>query len=249
MTRRAHSLAPVCLALAVLCALPARAGEPASEANLSLRLLDFEIEDPAVRRVVERYTIHREMEQVRFLGRREYEEFLLDRLPLAAALGKRLHEALEPYNIVEKAPGLYDVDDRGALRGHVRLVANAPGRRIYLVEGQFRSLAQLLKLDGTMIITLAYRDEEDGGPVLVNAPQLYLRLDNILAHGILKVLAPLVHGVIDRRFAHLAGAAERVSARITQDPAGVYREMRAWPDVTDAHRADFRRHFGLPEDP
>jgi hypothetical protein len=34
-------------------------------------------------------------------------------------------------------------------------------------------------------------------------PQLYLRLDNVMIHGIRKVLAPLLHGIIDRRVASL----------------------------------------------
>jgi hypothetical protein len=47
--------------------------------------------------------------------------------------------------------------------------------------------------------------------------------------------------------AALSGAAEAVSARMTKDPAGLYREMQGWPDVTEAQRAEFRRHFGLGE--
>ena len=249
MTRRAPAIVMLPFLPALAAALPALAGEDAQEPRAPLRVLDFEIEDAAVRRVVEGYTISRALEAVRFVGRRGHEEFLLERLPLATALARHLHEPLEPYNVTERAPGEYDVDDRGALRGRLRLVAKAPGRRVYYAEGQFRSLAQLLRLDGAMVITLHYREGEDPSqPALMNAPQLYVRLDNILAHGILKILSPLIHGVIDRRFAHLAGAAEKVSARMMKDPAGLYREMQGWPDVTDAQRADFLRQFGLADE-
>ncbi len=246
MTRRAPAIALIALLAATL---PALGADGTEEQQAPLRLLDFEIEDAAVRRVVERYTLSRALEAVRFVGRREHEEFLLARLPLAAALARRLHPPLEPYNVTEKGPGLYDVDDRGALRGHLRLVAEGPGRRVYLAEGEFRSLAHLLRFNGAMVITLRYaEDAQAGEPSLRNEPHLYVRIDNVLVHGILKLLSPLIHGVIGRRVAALAAAAEAVSARLTKDTAGLSREMQGWPDVTDAQRADFRRHFVLPED-
>lgn len=241
---------PLIAAIAVLAtALAAPGAENEREPQAPLRLLDFEIEDAAVRRVAEEYTISRALEAVRFVGRREHEEFLLERLPLAAALARHLHPPLEPYNVTEKGPGLYDVDDRGALRGHLRLIARAPGRRVYFAEGQFVSLAHVIRFSGAMVITLRYAEEKaPGEAALRNEPHLYVRIDNVLVHGLMKFLSPLIHGIIDRRVATLAAAAETVSARITKDPAGLHREMKTWPDVTDAQHADFRRQFGLPED-
>jgi len=243
MIRRAAGMA---LVLALAAPLAAPGGENEKEAPAPLRLLDFEIEDAAVRRAVEEYTISRELEAVRFVGRREHEEFLLERFPLAAALARHLYPPLEPYSVTEKGPGLYNVNDRDALRGHLRLIARAPGRRVYFAEGEFRSLAHLLRFNGAMVIALRYAEEADAGqPALRNEPHFYVRIEHGLVHGLLKLLGPLIHGVIDRRVAALAAAAEAVSARMTKDPAGLYREMQGWPDLTDAQRADFRRHFGL----
>ena len=248
MTRRGVLPALFCL---VALALPPStdADELAKEPRGPLRLLDFAIEDKAVRRVVEAYTISRALDPVRFVGRREHEEFLLERLPLAAALGRHLHPPLEPYNVTEKGPGQDDIDDRGAIRGHLRLIAQAPRRRVYLAEGEFRSLAHLIRFKGAMVIALRYAEEAEAGePALRNEPHLYVRIDNALVHGLLKLLSPLIHGIIDRRVATLAAAAEAVSARITNDPAELYREMKGWPDVTDAQLAAFRGQFGLPDD-
>ena len=246
MIRRAAGLV---LLLVLAAPLAARGAEDEKETRPPLRLLDFEIEDAAVRRVVEEHTLSRALEAVRFVGRREDEEFLLERLPLAAALARHLHPPLEPYNVTEKGPGLYDVDDRGALRGHLRLVARAPGRRVYFAEGQFMSLAHLIRFSGAMVITLCYSEEKaPGEAALRNEPHLYVRIDNVLVHGLMKLLSPLIHGIIDRRVATLAAAAETVSARLTRDPAGLHQEMKTWPDVTDAQHADFRRHFGLGAD-
>ncbi len=75
------------------------------------------------------------------------------------------------------------------------------------------------------------------------APQLFVRLDNLLVHGLMKVLGPLLHGVIDRRVANLTEATRVVGERITRDPAGLYREMGTWPDVTPEEREAFRAAF------
>ena len=53
----------------------------------------------------------------------------------------------------------------------------------------------------------------------------------MLAHGTLKLISPLLHGVIDRRFANLTAATQIVGERVTRDPEGLYREMQTWPDI------------------
>jgi hypothetical protein len=75
------------------------------------------------------------------------------------------------------------------------------------------------------------------------APQLYLRLDNLLAHGTLKLISPLLHGVIDRRFANLTAATQIVGERVTLDPEGLYREMQTWSDIRPDQLEHFRRAF------
>ena len=233
---------PALACFAALVFAAAAAAEP-------LRLLEFAIDDPAVRHVVDHHTISRAMPATRFPGRRDHEEYLLDRLPLSAALGRRLHPALEPYEIAEKGPGLFEVEEAGRLRGPTRLVAGAPGRRVYLVEGEFRSLGELLRFAGSMVIALRYHEDAGpDGPMLVNEPHLYVRIDNLLLRGLAKLLSPVIHGIVERRVARLAAAAEAVSTRIARDPAGLYREMKAWPEITEAQRADFRHHFGIAED-
>jgi hypothetical protein len=144
---------------------------------------------------------------------------------------------------------VYAVDDMGALRGSIRLIARAPERRIYLVEGEFRSLAHLLRLSGSMVFALTYRERWEGNESYVEIdPQLFVRLDNLLVHGILKILAPLIHGVIDRRADSLTVAARVVSQRLTLDPQGLYREIRTWPDVGPTELEEYRHFFRIVED-
>lgn len=221
----------------------------ATRAVGAFRLLGLAIEDPATREVVERYTLARQLKTIRVVGTLKATDWVMDRPPFAATLARHLHPPLERYHITEKGNGLYEVDDLGSLRGSFRLIARGPERRVYLVEGQFRSLAHLLKLTGSMVFTLEYRERWEGNESYVEVdPQLFLRLDNLVVHGILKVLAPLLHGIIDRRVVNLTTAAEIVSRRLTKDPKGLYREIRTWPDVRPEELGEYRRAFRTEED-
>lgn len=222
---------------------------PGGQARGTFTLIGFPIEDLATRTVVERYTLARQLQTIRIIGTLKTTNWVLDRPPLAATLARHLHPPLERYHITEQRDGLYAVDDMGALRGSVRLVARAAERRVYLIEGQFRSLAHLLPLSGSMVFTLTYREHWEGNDSYVEIdPQLFVRLDNALVHGILKILAPLVHGVIDRRVDHLTAAAQVVSQRLTEDPQGLYREIRTWPDVRPAELEEYRQAFRILTD-
>jgi hypothetical protein len=199
--------------------------------------------------VVERYTLARQLKTVRFVGTLKTTDWVLDRPPLAATLARHLHPSLERYHLTNKGNGLYALDDMGALRGSVRLIARGPERRIYFVEGQFRSLAHLLTLSGNMVFTLEYRERWEGNELYVEVdPQLFIRLENVVAHGILKILAPLLHGIIDRRVASLTAAAQIVSQRLTKNPRGLYREIRTWPDVRPEELEEYRHAFRTAEE-
>lgn len=207
-------------------------------------LIGLPIDDAPAREVVERYTLARQLKTVRFVGTLKITNWIMDRPPLAATLARHLHPPLERYHVTDSGDGTYAVDDEGALRGSLRLVARAPERRVYFVEGEFRSLAHLLTLAGSMVFTLEYRERWDNNEPYVEVdPQLFLRLNNILAHGILKVLSPLLHGIIDRRVANLTEASRIVSYRLTKDPRGLYQEIRTWPDVRPEDLEEFRRAF------
>jgi hypothetical protein len=122
-------------------------------------------------------------------------------------------------------------------------------RRVYIVEGQFRSLGHILKLSGSMVFALSYRERWEGDKSYVEVdPQLFLRLDNVVIHGIRGVLAPFLHGIIDRRVASLTEAAQIVSQRLTKDPLGLYREIQTWPDVRPEDLTEYRQAFRIAPD-
>ncbi len=246
--KRRPGAAALLLGIALASPLAARGEE--KEAEGPVRLLDFEIDDAAVRRVIQGTTVSRAVEPTRFLGRVAHEEFLLDRLPLSAALGRRLYPPLDPYRVAEKGPGVWAVEESDSIRGETRLITKAPGRRVYIAEGEFRSLAHLLRFEGAMVITLRYREEEEAGQFfLVNEPHVYVRIENLLLRGLAKLFSPIIHGTIERRVTRLAAAASAVSVQITRDPAALLLGMQGWSDVTEQDRADLRRHFGIEVEP
>ena len=215
---------------------------PVAEATFNL--IGLAIDDPVTRDVVERHTLTRNLQAVRFEGTVRIVDWLLDRPHLAATLARHLHPPLERYQVAMREDGSWAINDLGSLRGSLRLVARGANRRVYFCQGQFRSLAHILHLTGNMVFTLDYRDLRAGGnPTIEVTPQLYVRLDNILAHGVLKVIAPLVHGAIDRRVANLTAATQVVGERISRDPRGLYREMQTWPDLRPADLEAYRQEF------
>jgi hypothetical protein len=219
-----------------------------SFAQAAFTLIGLTIDDSATRKIVEGRSLARDLSPVRFPGTVRMVDWLLDRPRLAATLARHLCPPLERYHVKPQEDGTYEVNDLGALRGSFRLVARGENRRVYLVLGEFRSLAQILKLSGGMVFTLEFRELQQGSEARLEiAPQLYLRLENILAHGLLKVLSPLLNGIIDRRVGNLTAAAQAVGERMTRDPAGLYREMRSWPDVTPGELEEYRQAF-LPDE-
>ena len=202
------------------------------------------VDDPATRLAVERPTVVRPLAPVQYAGTQQVTEWLLDRPPLAATLARHLHPPLERYTIVSKGPGLYEVDDQGALRGELRLLARGRDRRVYLCRGEFRSLRNLLALSGTMVFALEYQQRREGrDPEMEISPTIYVRLDNRFAHGLVRTLGPLLAGIIDRRAAGLTMATRIVGERITRDPRGLYHDMAAWTDVSAEEREEFRIAF------
>lgn len=227
--------------LAVILAL---AVSLASVAEATFNLIGLTIDDPITRDVVERYTLARNLQPVRFLGTVQTTDWLLDRPHLAAALARHLHPPLERYQIAMRDDGSFAINDLGTLRGSLRLVAQGTNRRVYFCQGQFRSLAHILHLTGNMVFALEYRESGQGAdPSVEVTPQLYVRLDNVLAHGLLKIIGPLVHGVIDRRVANLTAATQIVAERISRDPDGLYREMQTWSDLRPEDLEAYRQAF------
>ncbi len=235
-TGRSCRRAPLGLAALLLVLVPATAG--------AFTLDGFDIRDPAIREVVEAPTIVHPLQPIHYSGTPAITEWLLDRPVLSAILVRHLYPPVERYHITDAGQGRYAVDDQGALRGQFWLVAHQDSRRVYFCRGTFRSLARLVALTGRLVFTLEYHQvAPDGGPAMEAVPTLYVQLDNAVAHGVMKTLSPLLHGIIERRVENLKIATQILGRRITLDPQGLYREMQSWSDLPPGQLEEYHRAF------
>lgn len=93
------------------------------------------------------------------------------------------------------------------------------GWRAYRVEGEFHSLANLLRFSGRMVAVLDYRERRERHSAAIETDlSTYLQVDNWILGTMTKLLTPLVKRLIDRRVEMLAEGGRIVLARVTDDP-------------------------------
>lgn len=202
------------------------------------------IGDLQTREIIAQPTLRRQIPRIRFSGDRQTYEFLVSHPPLATQLARRLHPPLERYTVTQVGEGVYTVEDRGALRGEARLIVTTGDQRIYRFQGEFRSLANLLRFTGRMVLVLRYREVQEGSRTSMESdPEFYLRIDHRFFHFVTKLLSPLITSLIDRRINMIVEATSKLFDQVRIDPDGLYRQMSAWPEVQPADLEAFRQAF------
>lgn len=245
---RLHASVVLIVGLPVALYTPFFVGVPAAVASAAelppVSLPGSLTNDPQTRDIITKPTLRRHIPAIRFAADRRTYEFLVARPPLAAQLARRLHPSLERYTVTQIGEGLYTVEDRGALRGEVRLVNATDERRIYRFQGEFRSLAYLLRFTGRMVLILRYREvRERGRTYMESDPDFYLRIDHLLFHAMMKLLSPLIHTILDRRVTMIVEATGKLFEQVQNDPKGLYRQMSTWSEVQPADLEAFRHAF------
>jgi hypothetical protein len=202
------------------------------------------IDDQETREIVAQPTLRRQIPRIRFVGDRRTYEFLVNHPPLATQLARRLHPPLERYTITQVANGAYTIEDKGALRGEARLVRVTGDQRVYWFKGEFRSLANLLRFTGRMVLVLDSREVKEGGRTYMESdPNLSLRIDHLFFGFMAKLLAPLINVLIDRRVGIIAEATGKLFQQVTGNPQGLYREMVTWKEVSPEDLEAYRQAF------
>ena len=200
------------------------------------------IDDQQTREILAEPTLRRQIPRLRFVGDRRTYEFLVNRPPLATQLARRLHPPLERYTVTQVGEGIYTVEDLGALRGEARLIKVTGDQRVYWFRGEFRSLANLLRFTGRMVLVLNYREVREGGRTYIESdPDFYLRIDHLFYGFLAKLLTPLINLLIDRRVNMIAEATNKLFDHVVTDPGGLYREMATWQEVRPEDLEAYRR--------
>ena len=228
-------------------------GVPGSSATINeagLPSLAFpSIDDPKTREILANHTLRQQISRIRFPGDRRTYEFLVSHPPLATQLARRLHPPLERYTVTQVAEGFYTVEDRGALRGEATLIKATGDQRVYRVEGEFRSLANLLRFTGRMVLILDYREVQEGGRTYIESdPDFYLRIDRLFYGIMAKLLTPLIHFLIERRLNMIVEATSKLFEEVVRDPERLYQEMATWKEVRPEDLEAYRQAF-ISKDP
>ncbi len=207
------------------------------------------IDDQETREILAQPTLRRQFPRMRFVGDRRTYEFLVDHPPLATQLARRVHPPLERYTVTQIGNGVYTIEDLGALRGEARLIQATADQRVYWFKGEFRSLANLLRFTGRMILVLHYREVREGGRTYMESdPDFYLRIDHAFYGFMVKLLTPLINVLIDRRVGMIAEATDKLFEQVVSDPEVLYTEMASWSEVRPEDLEAYRRAL-LPKRP
>jgi hypothetical protein len=176
-------------------------------------------------------------------------EFLLGHPAFSAALFGRLYPPLKGYSVSQPNPRrIRVVDQNWGLDGEADLLAEQRGKRIYRSEIGV-TLTETWQLSAPLEIVLEYREARAApDPLMVSRLAFYLlpppTLPSVVAQAAAQLLVPL----IDRQVQAVTEGSRRGCDRITSDPAGLYREMIAWPEIAKADLAAYHRVF-LPPRP
>jgi len=172
-------------------------------------------------------------------------EFLLGHLAFSAALFGRLYPPLKDYSVSQPNPRrIRVIDQHWGLDGEADLLAEQRGKRIYRSEIGV-TLTETWQLSAPLEIVLEYRQAR-ADPLVVSRLAFYLMppptLPSVMAQAAAQLLIPL----IDRQVQAVTEGSRRGCDRITSDPAGLYREMVAWPEIAKTDLAAYHRLFLTP---
>lgn len=174
-------------------------------------------------------------------------EFLLSHPAFAAALFGHLYPPLKGYSVSQPTPRSIRVTDLNwGLDGEADLLTERPGKRVYRSEIGV-TLTETWQLWAPLEIVLEYHQARAApNPLMVSRLAFYLLPPPTLPVMVAQAAAQLLVPLINRQVQAVTEGSRRGCDRITNDPAGLYREMVAWPEISKADLAAYHRLFLAP---
>jgi hypothetical protein len=183
--------------------------------------------------VLERVHLRAELKKPRVKSTVSVYDFLLDRLPLTAALVRELN--LASYLITQKAPGVFMVDDQAGIKVIVHQVWKGHGKRIYYTTGKY--VAPIIPtVRGRGVIIQLYR-QRDG--YMDNRALLFFSIDSKFYQALTALFKPIVRSVMLEKSTLFIIAATEIAERICRNPERVYRLLKKIKGVTGQDVRDF----------
>ncbi len=190
-----------------------------------------------VKKVVDRCTFNRRLNENRFKTTSKVLNYLLDRMAFTSAIMRHLE--LEKYVITRRDDGVMLYDDKAGMTGVFQPAYVTPAKRIFYGDGFF-DIGFLGKIRGESVLVMDYCQKEPD--VMANTVTVFIRVRGLLGP-LCKLASPILNGMIGKKSATLLNASAKLSEQLASDPEGVYEEIIDCDDITPGDLSDFRAEF------
>ena len=183
--------------------------------------------------VVNDYTTHRVMPPILTPIQKPVYDFLVDHPVLTSFLVRQLD--LAGYRITRAGPAALHGDDGQGAVGLITILYQDTTRRVYHMEGSHRGRL-FPEITGKAIVMLNYhaKSQADGREYVETRITTYSRLDNPILATLVKVLQPILRGVVNEKLTNAFIVVHRLGELMAVDPERVYRQVETAPDVDTA---------------
>ncbi len=194
--------------------------------------------------VTENATLSTRFEGEPFAGRLDVFEYLLDHPEFATHVTRTLK--LARYRIWRTPQGLA-IDDGWGTVGTFEVVHAAPGIRVMHAQGEYQNrLLPNIRGQAVVMFDYAPRIVADNRHAIQTVVTGFVKLDSRVLSLAGKLASAVASAKADREGRTLVKMFARTSRAIDDNPAGVYEQLRARPDVPVRELDEFRRLLRLP---
>ena len=157
-------------------------------------------------------------------------DFLVDHPVLTSLLVRHLD--LAGYRITQAGPAAFHGDDWQGAEGLITLLYQDTTRRVYHIQGSHRGRL-FPEITGKAIVMLNYHatSQADGREYVETRLTTYTRLDNPILATLVKILQPVLRGVVNEKLTNAFIVVHRLGELMALDPERVYRQVETEPDV------------------
>ena len=183
--------------------------------------------------VVNNHTTYRNVPPLLTPIQKPMYDFLVGHPVMTSVLVRNLD--LAGYRIIRTGPDTFQGDDGQGAEGLITLLYADTTRRVYHVQGSHRGRLFPL-ITGEAIVMLNYhaKAEADGREYVETRITAYSKIDNPVLATLVKVLHPILRGVVSEKLTNAFFVVHRLGEIIAVDPERVYRRVEASSELDTA---------------
>ena len=162
-------------------------------------------------------------------------EYLLDRPVVMALLVQRL--ALGPYQVEERGPHQFWVNDGEGTQGLFTLLSQDQGHRIYHITGYHEGqLFPMVRAKAVVFMQIQPVPAQNGQPAVETSLRVYTRLNDPILAGLVWVLSPLIGDAVTRTLAKGFRVIDQLGSLTARDPGRVTQEVASLSSIQPEDR-------------